>query len=174
MGWPDAPCQNPHTPLAVGSPAQAGFSSKPECLFLPNHDTLGLLPLPNGDSIEPRDSSSELAAYGDPQPPWTLNTRTSTAFSLLGLFFQCPSREQRSMPALARTATTNTTIELGARLPTYLADDAEQAMNRGYTSRASFPSPGRPAPEDSFDVVTVRIEHEGGVVACRIAHCGVP
>ena len=54
------------------------------------------------------------------------------------------------------------------------ADDAEQAMNRGYTSRASFPSPGRPAPEDSFDVVTVRIEHEGGVVACRIAHCGVP
>ena len=132
MGWPDAPCQNPHTPFAVG--------------------------------------------YGDPQPPWTLNTRTSTAFSLLGPFFQCPSREQRSMPALARptTATTNSTIELGARLPTYLADDAEQAMNRGYTSRASFPSPGRPAPEDSFDVVTVRIEHEGGVVACRIAHCGVP
>ena len=35
-------------------------------LFHPNRDKLGPLPLPNGDSIEPRDSSSELAAYGDP------------------------------------------------------------------------------------------------------------
>ena len=59
--------------------------------------------LPNGDSIEPRDSSSELAAYGDPQPPWTLNTRTSTAFSLLGPFFHCPPEIQKSRGRPSRT-----------------------------------------------------------------------
>ena len=98
--WPKTPIP----PLAVGPPAQAGFlSSKPECLFLRNHDKLGPLPLPNGDSIEPRDSSSELAAYGDPQPPWTLNTRTSTAFSLLGPFFHCPPEIQKSRGRPSRT-----------------------------------------------------------------------
>jgi hypothetical protein len=32
------------------------------------------------------------------------------------------------MPALARTATTNSTIELGARLPTYLLMTRNNAM----------------------------------------------
>ena len=51
--WPETPIP----PLAVGPPAQAGFlSSKPECIFLRNHDELGPLPLPNGDSFEPLDS----------------------------------------------------------------------------------------------------------------------
>jgi hypothetical protein len=30
------------------------------------------------------------------------------------------------------------------------------------------------APEDSFDVVAVRVEHEIGVVTYRITHRGVP
>src|SRR6516162_9476944 len=63
--WPETPIP----PLAVGPPAQAGFlSSKPECLFLRNHDKLGPLPLPNGDSFEPLDSV-ELALAGFARTP---------------------------------------------------------------------------------------------------------
>ena len=77
----------PYPRLRLDLQRRRGFSSKPKCPFLPNHDKLGPLPLPNGDSIEPRDSSSELAAYGDLQPPWTLNTRILTAFLVTGSFF---------------------------------------------------------------------------------------
>ena len=51
--WPETP----YSRLRLEPPAQARFlSSKPECLFLRNHDKLGALPLPNGDSFKPLDS----------------------------------------------------------------------------------------------------------------------
>jgi FkbM family methyltransferase len=52
--WP-APPMPRFAPITVS--AGGAFSSKPECLFLRNHDKLGPLPLPNGDSIEPRDGA---------------------------------------------------------------------------------------------------------------------
>ena len=73
-----------HAPLASAPNApfcahhrkrRRAFSSKPECPFLRNHDKLGPLPLPNGDSIEPLDSSSELAACGDPRVLFSLAFR---------------------------------------------------------------------------------------------------
>ena len=79
--WPETPIP----PLAVGPPAQAGFlSSKPECLFLRNHDKLGPLPPPNGDSFKPLDSVELTLAELAPDSAFAADTlRTPT----LGSFF---------------------------------------------------------------------------------------
>jgi hypothetical protein len=93
VDWPCPLASAPNAPFcAYHRKRRRGIFIEARGLFLPNRDKLGPLPLPNGDSIEPRESSSEFAAYGDPQPPWTLNTRTSTAFFVTGSFFSCSDR----------------------------------------------------------------------------------
>jgi len=100
-----------HAPLASAPNApfcahhrkrRRAFSSKPECPFLRNHDKLGPLPLPNGDSIEPLDSSSELGACGTPGSFFSLAFRNPKSRGRPGRTQSFGCHERRAYPRTNR------------------------------------------------------------------------